>query len=939
MIPEAFVARFQQTFAALTGHPGMLSWQGELLEEWLLKGRLPGAVDLPTGLGKTSVMALWLIALAEQMRRGAPALPRRLIYVVDRRAVVDQATAEAEKLRAALAREAALGWMRLALGLEDGGLLPVSTLRGKLADNGAWQADPARPAIIAGTVDMTGSRLLFSGYGVGANMRPFHAGLLAVDSLVLLDEAHLAPAFQRLLEGIAGVRDARPWHTGALWPEREFIRRLKVVPLSATQGGDLRGDVFRLSGEPESLDDETQRRLNAPKALSLASFPGKEKADDKLAEALVARTRGLLNDDETAEASGDPAALEPRRVVIYCNARKVAQKVHDGLKKLYGKKRGQAKRADIVLFTGARRVFERTEAAEELNALGFTSTNGAPEPDKPAILVATSAAEVGVDLDADDLVCDLAPLERMIQRFGRVNRRGRREDTRIIVLYPDPLPKKGPYINQMRASLKALRKLDGDASPRALGALSRSEPQLVAQASTPAPLHPPLTLATVESWALTNLKEHTGRPDIQPWLRGWLENDPPQAEILWRRYLPWPAHGALHKDEVERFFAAARPHLLEVLETRASDLAAMLISRAKMLEKAAQKDDALQARAAWRQGIILLTRANRYARHLRMPDLAQSKPAALAEKIARHRIVSPAMLGGLAGNGLLDRTAKDQVQALDVIEDNGWAEVLGFRVRMLSPGEAKKSEKKPDWEAALRFNTDPEADEADELIVEVYRGKAEESITGDPAIARRAQGLAEHLDWARREAEELARRLDLPEKLARPLRLAAWMHDMGKRRKLWQQVMGGDPEAPLAKTASGGNGRLLGGFRHELASVLDVLADEGASAGPEDVLKVLSDIRAEMAVLDSWQRDLTLHLVAAHHGRARPLMPPIDDALPPSRLEREVRAIALRFARLQKQYGPWGLAWLEALLRAADRRASARLDSAPHTGAREADHG
>ena len=52
------------------------------------------AVDIPTGLGKTSVMALWLIAIAE----GAN-LPRRLVYVVDRRAVVDQATRFAELLR------------------------------------------------------------------------------------------------------------------------------------------------------------------------------------------------------------------------------------------------------------------------------------------------------------------------------------------------------------------------------------------------------------------------------------------------------------------------------------------------------------------------------------------------------------------------------------------------------------------------------------------------------------------------------------------------------------------------------------------------------------------------------------------------------------------------------------------------------------------------
>jgi CRISPR-associated endonuclease/helicase Cas3 len=51
------------------------------------------ALDIPTGLGKTATIAVWLVARA----LGAP-LPRRLAYVVDRRAVVDQATEVAEKL-------------------------------------------------------------------------------------------------------------------------------------------------------------------------------------------------------------------------------------------------------------------------------------------------------------------------------------------------------------------------------------------------------------------------------------------------------------------------------------------------------------------------------------------------------------------------------------------------------------------------------------------------------------------------------------------------------------------------------------------------------------------------------------------------------------------------------------------------------------------------
>ncbi len=900
-------------FAALTGHERMLPWQQELLEEWLLPGRLPQAVDIPTGLGKTSVMALWLLALAAQMKDGGkPELPRRLIYVVDRRAVVDQATAEAEKLRENLANEDALAWMRRAFRLADGEGLPVSTLRGQLADNRQWLADPAMPGIVVGTVDMIGSRLLFSGYGVGEGMRPYHAGLLGVDALVLLDEAHLVPAFQRLLEGIAGVRDASPWHTGVLWPEREIIKPLKVVPLSATQvdagGGE---EVFTLSAKAAE-DKMTRQRLFARKTLELRAFDPGRKEDDALTEALARVARELLDDG----AGG----LRPRRLLIYCDRRKVAERLHGQLKDEWGEKtRGRDKRprlADIELFTGARRVFERAQAAECLEELGFIAAGERAKRDKPAILIATSAAEVGVDLDADDCICDLVPLERMIQRFGRVNRRGERDDTRMIVLHPEPLPKKGPHAEQLPDVLRALRMLHGDASPQALRELAMRERELVKRASTPPPLHPPLTLPVVESWALTNLKEHTGRPDIQPWLRGWEEDDQPQAEIIWRKYLPWPEGGGPRKDDVNAFFDAARPHLLEVLETDAENIARTLVAQAKKW-------------AGEGLGIFLLNHRNECEKYFSMEELAAMQPSELRGQIAFRRVVAPAALGGLDKDGLLASGTTEPVVALDATEEEQWQRAVGFRVRKRKKGEESKE---PDWKVAHTWQ-ERETDEAEEqdterLVVEVYRGADARGYDGDPAIARQRQELLEHLQWVRKEAEALAERLGLPDELKRPLRLAAWLHDMGKRRRLWQRVMARNPQMKRlwAKTPHGGNGHLLGGFRHEFASVLDVLNDGGVLNAPDDVKAALASIRAEMAALAGWQRDLALHLVAAHHGRARPLMPPIDEELPPSRLEREVRNIALRFARMQKRFGPWGLAWLEALLRAADQRASRRLD-------------
>jgi CRISPR-associated endonuclease/helicase Cas3 len=96
------------------------------------------------------------------------------------------------------------------LGLNDRRKLSISTLRGAHVDNREWLDDPAAPAIIVGTVDMIGSRLLFEGYGVSRKMRPYQAGLLGVDALIVLDEAHLVPPFAHLLRAIEQENSLQP---------------------------------------------------------------------------------------------------------------------------------------------------------------------------------------------------------------------------------------------------------------------------------------------------------------------------------------------------------------------------------------------------------------------------------------------------------------------------------------------------------------------------------------------------------------------------------------------------------------------------------------------------------------------------------------------------------------------------------------------------------
>ena len=250
----------------------------------------------------------------------------------------------------------------------------------------------------------------------------------------------------------------------------------------------------------------------------------------------------------------------------------------------------------MILFVGGRRVRERQEAADELRNHGLVG-DGAAARSVPVFLVATSAGEVGVDLDADHMVCDLVAWERMVQRLGRVNRRGTGA-ARVLVI--DQGPPDGKMADEhavdrheaVRHLLDALPQDEAggrQAGPAALVCLA-DNPALhkcIDAATTRMPLYPALTRPLVDAWAMTSLEEHAGRPEVGPWLRGWVEDDEPQTTVAWRQYLPlrFPAHGgnveAQAEREVRAFFAAAPPQTVELLETETRRVVEWLKKRAR----------------------------------------------------------------------------------------------------------------------------------------------------------------------------------------------------------------------------------------------------------------------------------------------------------------------------------------------------------------------
>lgn len=837
-------------------------WQERLFRE-LAAGHIPRSLDIPTGLGKTSAMAIWLLARAA----GQP-LPRRLVYVVDRRTVVDQATSYAETLRANLQSPRCID-LREALGLS--GPLRISTLRGQHADNREWLEDPSQPAIIIGTVDMIGSRLLFQGYGVSPGMRPMHAGLLAMDSLLLLDEAHLSQPFERMARSL-----------GRLAGEGG----MKVMALSATQAADP-GRAFALTAE-ERAEPAAARRLEARKRLTIEDRPG---ADAKA----------------FAEAAWTIGEAHPgSRIVVFQDRFDQAVAIGEDLAK---RARSAWKTTEAVgMLTGQRRGRERDHLADWLTRTGFTG-GSAEDRAHPVFLVATSAGEVGVDLDAEHMLCDLVSWERMVQRLGRVNRRGD-GDAEVRVWDTGPESGDAEAAELRRMTRRLFEELPGEtekqAGPAALGALA-GHPE-IGPASTPAPLYPALLMPVVEAWSMTSLPEHAGRPEVGPWLRGWEREDPPQTVLAWRQHLPVRASGsdiACDERDLARYLEIAPLRPSERLETRTLRVVAwlrnLIKARGKQANEAAQPAGVPSDIAA-----LVLGGDGRLKASITYAELETYQKRdwdGLQRRLSGSTLLLRAGIGGLDENGLLAPKAAGPVETADASGATGFDD---FRITISALEGDEDGLKLPDQPGRLGvFVTRLDSAGQEKAGYAVYRRSLATPDGAEAQSVRRVpQTLREHTAQVVARVRAYADRLDLELAAREALLFAAEHHDAGKAAGIWQRAAGaaGAPE-PLAKT----DGRRadwtsLGGYRHEFGSLVH--------------LEERNDLPTEA-------RDLVLHLVAAHHGRARPLIPVLGCAdAPPSRLERIAGEAALRYARLSVELGPWRLAWLEAILRAADQQAS-----------------
>ena len=865
---------FKDTFKYLTGNLPF-PWQEALYHRFISdrSDNIPSSCSLPTGLGKTSVVAVWLIALAQHPDR----VPRRLVYVVNRRTVVDQTTSEVENYQNKLQDETALLAVQkelaalCALPLRNKDDKPVSplalsTLRGQFADNREWSADPARPAVIVGTVDMIGSRLLFSGYGVGFKGKPLHAGFLGQDVLLVHDEAHLEPAFQKLLIGIEEEQKR----------SNEF-GKFRVMELSATSRGT--GEVFGLTDE-DRVNSEVTKRIKAKKLVTLHKLDDEKKLADSIAE--------LAQSGHTKDRA---VLVFVRRVD---DVEKIVKQLPKGaVQQLTGTLRGleRDRMADPRSESGCR-IFARFLKPPKPNADEFERWNVEPKAGT-VYLVCTSAGEVGVNISADHMVCDLSTFESMAQRFGRVNRFGERSDTEIHVVHPQKFDQADELDKRRSRTHDLLIALRGDGSPKALGELDPNE-RLVAFAPTPIFLSTSDIL--FDAWALTTIRgKLPGRPPVEPYLHGISGWEPPETHVAWRAEV-----GIITGELLKSYKPEDLKELFENYPLKPHEL---------LRDNSSRVFDQLKKLKASPDTPVWLVSDDDSVEVTTLKELIDAG----REELSFKAVLLPPSAGGL-DNGLLTATSTSANDVADELYDGSQQR----RVRLWG-NDPRLDHVQKTMRLIRTIDITLDSDETDDDSSEQrlwYWYELPSSGDGDGSQSSKLPVAWQvHTDDVTRNVKQIVKGLPLTDELKAAMIVAAKCHDLGKQRVLWQRSIGNPtPTNWLAKSGAKMKPRELGDtYRHEFGSLVDVLDPKQLHF-------------SEFKALSEDMREVVLHLIAVHHGFGRPHFP-TDYAFDPEpkgvNVEQLAAEVPQRFARLQRKYGRWGLAYLESLLRAADYAASA----------------
>ena len=918
----------------------------------------PDAIALPTASGKTACMDVALFALAAQASRlhsGQPiTAPRRVFFVVDRRVIVDEAHERAlclaEKLRQArdgTLKAVADDLRRIAhgatTGFEDERPLAVHALRGGMYRSEAWARNPLQPTIVASTVDQIGSRLLFRAYGRGAGTWPIYAGLVANDSLILLDEAHCAQPFLQTLQAVRRYRT---------WAHEPLRRCFHPVVMSATPPPGM-NDVFRdTSDDGRNPDHPLGRRQLAGKPAALHRVPD-AKGDDAsgaFSTALARSARGLLGSGR-------------RAVVVFANRVATARETHRRLR--------EQEDVEAILLTGRMRPVDKDAVAERLRGLDLHSNRAAGRRlERPVVVVATQTLEVGADLDFDGLVTECASLDALRQRFGRLNRMGRNIEARAEILvradqakpargaendpvYGEALTRTWKWLDERKNEagevdfgIAHLDRLlaEGDSHRVACGAAARCA---LADLDAPSADAPVMLPAHVDCWAQT-APEPRPSPDVAHLLHGPREGVP-DVQVCWRADIDLA--GADTRDDAIESLTLCPPGSSETLAVpigvfkrwlagkdaddfsadvegvRAADPpgedsegveGSNLANRRILRWRGAgtRREDVTSDPDSIRPGDVIVIPSTHPGPHDRLGDLppeASDSPATLDVGDAAHRLarakpilrLHPALVDAWPDSVAAKATARSLLTDLSQKYEDDPREVAEELHGLLT--ELSKAEALPDgWDwlpraakelraefptlAALRRECRLVGDRClilagrrrvKELAHEaaVFSDEDDAAASGISHRDGRPVPLRTHLPGVEAFARRHAAGCGLPDELAAAVARAGLLHDLGKADPRFQAMLRGG--SPWAA------GEILAKSarmpRTPAARERARAASGYPAGGRHELLSVrLAEAAPALLPEDDEMRDLVLHLVASHHGHCRPFAPVVADDEPVS---------------------------------------------------------
>jgi CRISPR-associated endonuclease/helicase Cas3 len=973
---------FSTFFQAVYGYEPF-PWQQRLVNRVAKDDRWPATFDLPTGSGKTALLdvAVFLMALKGPMAAGERRMPRRIVFVVDRRTIVDQAHERALTLSHKLVRADSPIVQSVAARLRalcsTRRPLHVTQLRGGMPQDITWARRPDQPTIVVSTVDQVGSRLLFRGYGASASMRPIHAGLLGNDCLFLLDEVHLSPAFHDTLTAVQRLREGSPGGLQSPW---------QCVAMSATPSHG-QADFSLAEDDLEHVALGCRLRARKPLSCSLVKVSGDEPHKHEtyvkaLAKAAKQRAR-----------PGQTVGVVVNRVALARDVAALLRQEHED-------------QAHVFVVTGRMRPLDRDERSEAVGVHALS--NRAVNPDaKPVIVVATQCIEAGADYDFDALITECAPLDSLRQRFGRLNRMGRHNEAPAVVLVrSDALKNDDPiYGSALRCTWEWLQ---GGLTDAGIEAMSPNLPGPDAMAAlTRGGARAPVLLPTHLDLLAQTRPEPWPDPDVSLWLHGIGTQAQPEVRIVWRADVTTQQLQALRNAQADEEGDNVSPEVAASAQTLRDNLSdALACCPPSSLEAMSVP---LYAARAWLEGTVEapLTdveggesedAAVGEAQVNRLAILWQGGEARVvsADKLRPDAvIVVPSSYGGVHPEDLVwdptstaavvDRGDEARTKQTGrpvlrlhpaVLQGNGVAQdppvpsgdeslrsdravVQAWLedVSISTGGPAWLEEKVLDCLRGVGRRRKPKilafvagvGEERRPYFVVVGKERLQGDNDADLALLSDDDedashigvevGLTEHLCGVEGVTREFCQHLGLPEEVAFDIALAARWHDIGKADPRFQRLLQGG--VPISGAPLLAKSRVVAGDR---ATRREARTLSGYPKGSRHELASTALLSSSSLLAQAKDPQLVLHLVASHHGWCRPFAPVAPDTSPVElscamgdesvtissahKLDRIDSGVPIRFWANTRRYGWYGLAWMEAILRLADHfRSSLEADA------------